>query len=65
MVHRFRNVFVGCLFAVSFWAGIYPALAVDDAQLQAASNESTDWLTYGHNYENQRFSTLDQINRTT
>ena len=40
-----------------------PAISVDDARLRNASNATTDWLTYGHNYENQRFSTLDQINR--
>ncbi len=48
---------------VSGWCVINPAFAVDDLRLTSASNESTDWLTYGHNYENQRFSTLDQINR--
>jgi len=41
------------------------AAPVDDARLQASSNASTDWLTYGHSYDNQRFSTLDQINRDT
>ena len=45
--------------------GVAPAAAVDDARLQAASNATTDWLTYGHTYENQRFSTLDQINTDT
>ena len=54
----------GCALAIAAWATAGPAFAVDDAQLQAASNESREWLTYGHNYENQRFSTLDQINRT-
>lgn len=38
---------------------------VDDARLAAASNGSTDWLTYGHSYDNQRFSELAQINRKT
>lgn len=44
-------------------AGVAPVGAVDDARLRAASNATTDWLTYGHNYDNQRFSTLQQINR--
>jgi glucose dehydrogenase len=38
-------------------------MSVDEARLREASNATTDWLTYGHNYENQRFSRLDQINR--
>ena len=42
---------------------IAPAHAVDDLRLTSASNATSDWLTYGHTYENQRFSALDQINR--
>ena len=38
---------------------------VDDARLQGASAASADWLIYGHAYDNQRFSALDQINRQT
>ena len=53
-----------CVLAITAWALVGPAFAVDDSQLQGASNGSTDWLTYGHNYENQRFSALGQINRT-
>jgi len=64
MFGRRSRVFVCCAFSAMTGAGICPAFAVDDSRLQAASNEATDWLTYGHNYENQRFSALDQINRT-
>ncbi len=37
--------------------------AIDDLRLSTASNASTDWLTYGHTYENQRFSRSHQSNR--
>ncbi|MGD2141717.1 MAG: PQQ-binding-like beta-propeller repeat protein, partial [Burkholderiales bacterium] len=55
---------IACALAFFVITGAGPANAVDDTRLQAASNESADWLTYGHNYKNQRFSALDQINRT-
>ena len=63
MRDRLQQCLTGFFIAVGSCAGIVPALAVDDVRLQAASNATTDWLTYGHTYENQRFSTLDQINR--
>jgi len=63
MFDRFqRFVSVPVLVIVTCF-GVAPALAVDDSRLTSASNETTDWLTYGHTYENQRFSALDQINR--
>jgi len=45
--------------------GLARAEPVTDTRLRAASNASTDWLTYGHTYGNQRFSELKQINRET
>lgn len=34
---------------------------VDDARLLAASTDAGNWLTFGHDYTNQRYSALDQI----
>ena len=34
----------------------------DAAGLLAAANNSKEWLTYGHDYTNDRYSGLDQIN---
>ena len=65
MRDRLQQCLTGFFIAVGSCAGIVPALAVDDVRLQAASNATTDWLTYGHTYDNQRFSTLDQINRNS
>lgn len=44
-----------------------PALAgaVDDARLRDAAQESGNWLSYGRDYGQQRFSPLKQINRET
>ena len=47
-----------------------PALAtvafVDDARIaRAKTDEPGSWLTYGQTFEEQRFSQLSQINRTT
>jgi len=54
-----------CGVALALVSGLVvsPVFAVDDGRLKSASNESADWLTYGHNYQNQRFSALDQVNR--
>ena len=41
------------------------AAPVDDARLRAADSDPANWMTYGRNYANQRFSPLDQINRET
>ncbi len=39
---------------------------VDDARLLAAGDQDdANWITFGQDYRNQRFSSLDQINRDT
>jgi alcohol dehydrogenase (cytochrome c) len=35
--------------------------AVDDARLLGASADPSNWITYGRDYSNQRFSSLTQI----
>lgn len=54
------------LCAVALGLGAPAALAgtVDDSRLIGANSETTDWLTYGHSYDNQRFSTLAEIDRS-
>ena len=43
-----------------------PAVAlVDTARIQNAAREPEMWLTYGGSYDEQRHSTLGQINRDT
>lgn len=37
--------------------------AVDDAKLVAQETEHGDWLTYGRNYKEDRYSMLDQIDK--
>lgn len=39
--------------------------AIDDARLLSANDSRGDWLTYGRDYGQQRFSPLDQINAET
>ena len=46
-------------------AGPAASAPVDDARLQAAASERANWLSYGRDYGNQRFSPLAQINRDT
>lgn len=38
------------------------AADVSDQRLKAAANENENWLLYGRDYQNQRFSPLDEIN---
>ena len=39
------------------------AAPVDDTRLAHAAAEPENWLSFGHNYTNQRYSGLSQINR--
>jgi glucose dehydrogenase len=57
--------FGAVLLSMGMTAGVAVADPVTDARLTTATNATTDWLTYGHTYDNQRFSELDQINRDT
>jgi len=41
------------------------AMGVDDAALRNAKDTPQEWLTYGGNYEEQRYSTLDKITKDT
>ncbi len=63
MSRRLRGVLITLVLSGIAAVVATPAMSVDEARLREASNATTDWLTYGHNYENQRFSRLDQINR--
>ena len=38
------------------------AAGIDDARLLSAASDNANWLTYGRDYGNQRFSPLAQIN---
>ena len=53
------------------WASLVAASSVanaqaviDDNRLLGAANDAADWLTFGHDYTNQRFSALTQVDRT-
>ncbi len=39
-----------------------PAAPVDDAALRSVESRNQDWLSYGRDYDEQRFSPLEQIN---
>lgn len=43
--------------------GVVTAAPVDDARLAAAAADPQNWLSFGQNYTNQRFSGLSQIKR--
>jgi glucose dehydrogenase len=45
------------------WTLVARAGTVDDARLRAAVWDPSNWVTFGHDYTNQRFSGLGRINR--
>ena len=49
-------VILGCMFLLQ------PGFAADE-RLLAAHNDDDSWLTYGHGYNNQRYSALQDITR--
>ena len=54
------------ILAVTLTIALAPAAAraqamVSAADLQQATQSSTSWLTYGHDYSNERYSSLAQI----
>jgi len=55
-----RALVAGVVVAVS--SGL-AAAEVDDARLRAAAVDNGNWLTYGRDYANQRFSPLARIDR--
>ncbi|MGH7646310.1 MAG: PQQ-binding-like beta-propeller repeat protein, partial [Gemmatimonadales bacterium] len=72
-----RTVAVTCLIAAPAWAqgsGQGSAIPASDAapsshtvvtqEMLLGAQQSGDWLMYGHNYLNNRFSPLNQINAT-
>jgi glucose dehydrogenase len=54
-----------CLSAALLTSSVVLAAPVDDARLKTATVERANWLTYGRDYANQRFSPLNQINRSS
>ena len=46
-------------------AGLAAGADIDDARLLNAASDRSSWLTYGHDYANQRYSALTQINAST
>ena len=52
---------LGLLLLVQSGAG---ADEIDDSRLLNAANDKANWLTYGRDYTNQRFSPLTEINKT-
>jgi alcohol dehydrogenase (cytochrome c) len=50
--------------ALSQAAFAQAAKPIDDARLAAAGGDADNWLTFGHDYTNQRFSALKQVDRT-
>ncbi|MCX7172108.1 MAG: PQQ-binding-like beta-propeller repeat protein [Proteobacteria bacterium] len=62
MRHILKLVSVGLAAAMLSFSVTWAA-PVDDARLLAANDDHANWMTYGRDYANQRFSPLQQINR--
>ncbi len=58
-----RVLQIGLAAAVFFYqSGVIWADPIDTARLLAAGQDSKNWLIFGHDYTNQRYAALDQIN---
>ena len=64
LISRFRSFFTG-LFALSLVSAVSAGeTVVNDATLSEVGDGS-NWLAYGRNYSEQRYSPLDEINHQT
>jgi alcohol dehydrogenase (cytochrome c) len=64
-MYRFISLTAVGLMTSLLGFSVAQATPLDDARLQAATNDQANWMTYGRDYANQRFSPLKQINRAT
>lgn len=62
---RFRVFLSIALISLVIGLTLAKASQVNDARLLSATNDQSNWLTYGRDYSNQRFSPLKKINRDT
>ena len=62
-MHGYRTTLFGSLCLLSSLAAADGA-AIDDPRLLAATGDRGNWLTYGRDYSNQRFSPLSQIDKS-
>ena len=61
-----RNIAIAALAALTLTAcDNAPSGDIDANRLMAAQADDANWITYGRNYEEQRFSPLARINRET
>ena len=62
--HRRHLAWLACASLVAISSVAQAQAVIDDKRLQAAAKEDGNWLTFGHDYTNQRFSALKQVDRT-
>src|SRR5437868_800495 len=62
--HRRHLAWLACAGLVAISSVAQAQAVIDDKRLQAAAKEDGNWLTFGHDYTNQRFSALKQVDRT-
>lgn len=60
-----RNLLISAIALSSTCLLTAHAGEIDDARLQAAASDNSNWLLHGRDYGNQRFSPLDQVNKET
>jgi hypothetical protein len=62
MVRPFAGSVAVAVVACIAWGSAQQKAPVDDAALRSVEGRNQDWLSYGRDYYEQRFSPLDQIN---
>jgi quinohemoprotein ethanol dehydrogenase len=62
-MHKFKSTLI-CFIATSTAIAQQKGKPVDDAVLRAAGSNESEWVTYGRDYSETRFSPLKQIDST-
>ncbi|MGR9090979.1 MAG: pyrrolo-quinoline quinone, partial [Gammaproteobacteria bacterium] len=62
-LNKFKRTLVSTAGAALLVTAAVAAAPVDDDRLANAAADPQNWLSFGQNYTNQRFSALSQINR--
>src|SRR5262245_9935269 len=62
MIRPFVGSVAVAIVACIAWGSAQQKAPVDDAALRSVEKRNQDWLSYGRDYYEQRFSPLDQIN---
>ena len=63
-MRRLRHLLIAALTILTCGNTQAHAADINDARLQSAASDTSNWLLHGRDYANQRFSPLDSVNKS-